>query len=64
MFLDRSTSEAEAESDKRPDWGMAELIVAKHRNVALARHPTYLYSRTLRSLLIISTIQATNFYHC
>lgn len=32
MFLDRSTSEAEAESDKRPDWGMAELIVAKHRN--------------------------------
>ncbi len=32
MFLDRSTSEAEAESDRRPDWGMAELIVAKHRN--------------------------------
>lgn len=32
MFLDRSTSEAEAESDKRPDLGEAELIVAKHRN--------------------------------
>ena len=32
MFLDRSTSEAEAESDNRPDWGKAELIVAKHRN--------------------------------
>lgn len=32
MFLDRSTSEAEAESDKRPDWGTADLIVAKHRN--------------------------------
>ena len=34
MFIDRSTSEAEAESDKRPDWGTAELIVAKHRNGA------------------------------
>ena len=32
MFIDRSTSEAEAESDKRPDWGVAELIVAKHRS--------------------------------
>ncbi len=32
MFLDRSTTEAEAESDKRPDWGTADLIVAKHRN--------------------------------
>lgn len=32
MFLDRSTSEAEAEADNRPSWGMAELIVAKHRN--------------------------------
>lgn len=32
MFIDRSTTEAEAESDHRPDWGMAELIVAKHRN--------------------------------
>lgn len=32
MFIDRSTSEAEAEADSRPDWGMAELIVAKHRN--------------------------------
>lgn len=34
MFLDRSTSEAEAESDRRPDWGTADLIVAKHRNGA------------------------------
>ena len=32
MFIDRSTSEAEAEHDSRPDWGVAELIVAKHRN--------------------------------
>ena len=32
MFIDRSTSEAEAESEKRPDWGVADLIVAKHRN--------------------------------
>lgn len=32
MFIDRSTSEAEAESERRPDWGVAELIVAKHRN--------------------------------
>ncbi len=32
MFLDRSTTESEAESDKRPDWGTADLIVAKHRN--------------------------------
>ena len=32
MFIDRSTSEAEAEHESRPDWGTAELIVAKHRN--------------------------------
>ena len=32
MFIDRSMDEAEAESDDRPDWGTAELIVAKHRN--------------------------------
>ena len=32
MFIDRSMNEAEAESDNRPDLGMAELIVAKHRN--------------------------------
>lgn len=32
MFIDRSMDEAEAESDGRPDMGMAELIVAKHRN--------------------------------
>ncbi len=35
MFLDRSTSEAEAESDSRPDWGVANLIVAKNRNGAV-----------------------------
>ena len=32
MFIDRSMDEAEAESENRPDLGMAELIVAKHRN--------------------------------
>lgn len=32
MFIDRSMDEVEAESDDRPDMGMAELIVAKHRN--------------------------------
>ena len=32
MFIDRSMNEAEAESDSRPDWGTAEMIVAKHRN--------------------------------
>lgn len=32
MFIDRSMSPEEAESDKRPDLGTAELIVAKHRN--------------------------------
>ena len=32
MFIDRSMDEAEAESEGRPDWGTAELIVAKHRN--------------------------------
>ncbi len=32
MFIDRSMDEAEAESEDRPDWGSAELIVAKHRN--------------------------------
>ncbi|MDO5334524.1 MAG: replicative DNA helicase [Coriobacteriia bacterium] len=36
MFIDRSTSEAEAEADGRPDWGTANLIVAKHRNGATA----------------------------
>lgn len=35
MFIDRSTSELEAESDSRPDWGTAKLIVAKHRNGGL-----------------------------
>ena len=32
MFIDRSMDEVEAESEDRPDLGMAELIVAKHRN--------------------------------
>ncbi len=34
MFIDRSMSEIEAESESRPDLGMAKLIVAKHRNGA------------------------------
>ncbi|MDD7369757.1 MAG: DnaB-like helicase C-terminal domain-containing protein, partial [Berryella intestinalis] len=36
MFIDRSTNELEAEQEGRPDMGMAELIVAKHRNGAQA----------------------------
>lgn len=32
MFIDRSLNEAEAESERRPDWGTADLLVAKHRN--------------------------------
>ncbi len=32
MFIDRSTSPAEAESDSRPDWGVAELMVQKNRS--------------------------------
>ena len=35
MFIDRSTSEAEAESRDRLPLGQAELIVAKHRNGAI-----------------------------
>ena len=34
MFIDRSMSEIEAESESRPDLGTAKLIVAKHRNGA------------------------------
>ena len=34
MFIDRSMDEVEAESDNRPDFGTAEIIVAKHRNGA------------------------------
>lgn len=34
MFIDRSMDEMEAEKDSRPDLGMAQLIVAKHRNGA------------------------------
>ena len=34
MFIDRSMSEIEAESESRPDLGMAKLLVAKHRNGA------------------------------
>ena len=46
IFIDRSMDEAEAESDGRPDWGTAELIVAKHRNgptrnIKLAFVPEY-----------------------
>lgn len=32
MFIDRSMDEMEAESDERPAFGTANLIVAKHRN--------------------------------
>ena len=46
MFIDRSMDESEAESDDRPDWGTAELLVAKHRNgptrdITLAFVPEY-----------------------
>ena len=34
MFIDRSMDEIEAESDNRPEWGTAKIIVAKHRNGA------------------------------
>ena len=34
MFLDRSMNIEEADSDNRPAWGTAKLIVAKHRNGA------------------------------
>ncbi len=46
MFIDRSMDESEAESDDRPDWGTADLLVAKHRNgptrdIKLAFVPEY-----------------------
>lgn len=46
MFIDRSMDEMEAEADGRPDWGTAELIVAKHRNgatrdITLSFNPEY-----------------------
>ena len=46
MFIDRSMDEVEAESDSRPDFGTAELIVAKHRNgatrdITLSFNPEY-----------------------
>ena len=46
MFIDRSMNEIEAESESRPDLGMAKLIVAKHRNgptrdITLAFNPEY-----------------------
>ena len=46
MFIDRSMDEMEAETDGRPDWGTAELIVAKHRNgatrdITLSFNPEY-----------------------
>lgn len=39
MFIDRSISEEEAERNDRPDWGVANLIVAKHRNGAVGDIP-------------------------
>ncbi len=46
MFIDRSMDELEAETDGRPEWGTAELIVAKHRNgatrdITLSFNPEY-----------------------
>ena len=46
MFIDRSMDEAEGESEGRPEWGTADLIVAKHRNgptgeIKLAFVPEY-----------------------
>ena len=46
MLIDRSMDEMEAETDGRPDWGTAELIVAKHRNgatrdITLSFNPEY-----------------------
>ncbi|MCL1798670.1 MAG: replicative DNA helicase [Eggerthellaceae bacterium] len=46
MFIDRSMDEMEAESEGRPDWGTADLIVSKHRNgptreIKLAYLPEY-----------------------
>ncbi len=35
MFLDRSLSEKEGEAEDRPDYGTADVIVAKHRNGAI-----------------------------
>lgn len=32
MFIDRSMNEEEAEDESRPNWGTAEIDVAKHRN--------------------------------
>ena len=39
MFIDRSISEEEAEKSGRPEWGTANLIVAKHRNGAVGEIP-------------------------
>ena len=46
MFIDRSMDEMEAESEGRPEWGTAELLVAKHRNgatrdITLSFNPEY-----------------------
>ena len=35
MFIDRSLSEDEAQSSNRPDLGIAEILIGKHRNGAL-----------------------------
>ena len=46
IFIDRSMDQMQAETDGRPDWGTAELIVAKHRNgatrdITLSFNPEY-----------------------
>lgn len=46
MFIDRSMDEMEGEQEGRPEWGTAELIVAKHRNgatrdITLSFNPEY-----------------------
>ncbi len=48
MFIDRSMDESEAESDGRPDLGMAELIVAKHRNGPTRDIPLVFNAETTR----------------
>ncbi len=59
MFIDRSTTEAEAESDSRPDWGKAELL---WRRIVAARRAISRLRSSLNSLssLITSTIRGTS----
>lgn len=64
MFIDRSMDEMEAETDGRPDWGTAELIVAKHRNGA-TRDITLSFNPNTPSSATISThpkYRVTPFY--